>query len=290
MAHFDYVTVGHVTIDVLADLPSLDPRYPDAEGQRQPGGGAFYSALQAARLGLRTLIITRGIPREIEALLEPYRDELHLRVAPAEHTTTLLTRGGGHARRQQLLAWAGPIAAPAELDTAILHLAPIARETPRTFSGRADFVGLTPQGLVRRWEERGAITTGALNRALLPERYDAVVLSASELAGCAELLPVAGGQLVAVTSGAQPTAIHVPGGAPLRVPASPIAGPRDDLGAGDVFAAAFFVALHEGLDPKAAGTLATAAAAVRIAGVGPHAIGDRQAVLAQLSQPPVPRR
>ena len=38
---FDYTTVGHVTADVLGD------------GSRRPGGSAFYSALQAARLGQR---------------------------------------------------------------------------------------------------------------------------------------------------------------------------------------------------------------------------------------------
>jgi sugar/nucleoside kinase (ribokinase family) len=278
---FDYVTVGHVTVDVLDD-GSADPRDPDDEGLRQPGGGAFYSALQAARLGLRTLILTRGVAREIEELLEPYRTELRVRIAPAEHTTTLLTRGRGGTRRQRLLAWAGPIAAPRELDTAILHLAPVARETPRTWTGTVDFVGLTPQGLVRTWNARGEIARAALDRARLPARCDAAVLSASELASCDELLPEARGPVVAVTSGARPTTVHVAGGAISRVPTSRIASPRDDLGAGDVFAAAFFVALHEGHAPAAAAAYANAAAAVRIAGAGPGAIGDRRAVQAQL--------
>ena len=50
LLRFDYATVGHVTVDVLPD------------GSRRAGGAAFYSALQAARLGLRTLVITRGRP------------------------------------------------------------------------------------------------------------------------------------------------------------------------------------------------------------------------------------
>jgi sugar/nucleoside kinase (ribokinase family) len=278
---FDYVTVGHVTVDVLAD-PEPDPRDPDAEGLRQPGGGAFYSALQAARLGMRTLILTRGVPREIEELLEPYRTELRVRIAPAASTTTLQTHGSGRTRRQRLLAWAGPLAPPRELDTAILHLAPVARETPRTWHGRVDFVGLTPQGLVRAWDARGKIARAALDEALLPARCDAAVLSAGELASCAELLPEAHGPLVAVTSGARPITIHVPGGAPLRVPVPRIASLREDLGAGDVFAAAFFVALHQGLAPAAAAALGNAAAATRIAGVGPGAIGDRRAVQRRL--------
>ena len=95
---FDYTTIGHVTIDVLAD------------GSRRAGGAAFYSALQAARLGQRTRIITQGVPAEIEALLEPYRDEFELEIIAAAQTTTLDTRGEGSGRTQRLLAWAGPIA------------------------------------------------------------------------------------------------------------------------------------------------------------------------------------
>ena len=314
---FDYVTVGHVTVDVLADA--------SAAGLRQPGGGAFYSALQAARLGLRTLILTRGVPQELEELLAPYRPELEVAIAPAEHTTTLRTRGRGRGRTQRLLAWAGPIAEPVALDTAILHLAPIARETPRAWHGEAGFVGLTPQGLVRDWDARGAVARAPLVRERLPARRDAIVFSATERAGCEELIPgsglgamvapgsapggmvlpgsgpgpivvpgsapgamVAPGPAVAVTAGPGPTTVLVAGRAPLSVAVPPLADPRDDLGAGDVFAAAFFVALHEGLAPAAAAAFANAAAAVRIAGAGPGAIGDRSAVQARLrgSEPP----
>ncbi len=275
MPTYDYTTVGHVTADVLAD------------GSRRPGGTAFYSALQAARLGLRTLILTRGVPGEIEALLAPYRDELDLRVLPAEHTTTLQTVGEGLSRHQRLLAWAGPIEGPTAVDTAILHLAPIARETPRgrlaAHPPRAGFVGLTPQGLVREWDAAGDIALGPLCPALLPERCDAWVLSERERRCCAEPAARAAtaGTVVAITAGAHPTQL-LAGGELLRVPVPPAAAPADDLGAGDVFAAAFFIALHEGLPPARAAAFAGAAAAVRIAGVGPGAIGDRRAIEARL--------
>jgi sugar/nucleoside kinase (ribokinase family) len=276
----DYTTVGHVTIDVLAD------------GSRRPGGTAFYSALQAARLGLRTLILTRGAPAEIERLLAPYREELDLRVLPAEHTTTLQTAGEGLARHQRLLAWAGPIEGPLEVDTAILHLAPVARETPR---GRFDadppyaaFVGLTPQGLMREWDAGGQVALGPLPPELLPERCDAWVLSERERECCAEAAAhaAAAGAVVAVTAGAHPTELLLRGDEVSRVPVPPLAAPLDDLGAGDVFAAAFFVALYEGLPPARAAAFANAAAAVRLAGVGPGAIGDRCAVGARLGATP----
>src|SRR5437764_15067501 len=96
---FDYTTLGHVTVDLVAD------------GSRRPGGGAFYSALQAARLGLRAQIVTQGSPSEIEELLAPFAAELELQVRPALHTTTLATSGRGDGRRQRLLAVAGRLTA-----------------------------------------------------------------------------------------------------------------------------------------------------------------------------------
>ena len=173
----DYTTVGHVTADVMAD------------GSRRPGGGAFYSALQAARLGRRVQIITRGVSAEIEQLLAPYRAEFELDVIEAPCTTTLATSGVGRGRTQRMLAWAGEIGADVAVDTAVLHLAPVARETPASWRGHADFVGLTPQGLVRQWSGIGAeVVPRALDPALLPERCDAIVLSASERDSCAALL------------------------------------------------------------------------------------------------------
>jgi sugar/nucleoside kinase (ribokinase family) len=267
---FDYVTVGHVTVDVLDD-------------RRQPGGGAFYSALQAARLGLRTLILTRGVPAELEALLAPYGAELRVAIVAAEQTTTLYTQGEGDARRQRLLAWAGAFADPIAVDTAVLHVAPIARETPRSWRGEAELVGLTPQGLVRAWDAHGNIARVALEPAQLPARCDAVVFSAGERESCEALLPKSPrGPVVAVTAGPLPTTILQGDRAPLKAAPAAIAHPCDDLGAGDVFAAAFFVALHEGRPPVAAAAYGNAAAAVRIAGAGPNAIGDRAAIEARL--------
>jgi sugar/nucleoside kinase (ribokinase family) len=285
----DYTTVGHVTIDVLCagSIEEGDPARPGSSHPRcrRPGGTAFYSALQAARLGLRTRIVTQGNPGEIEALLAPYRDELDLTIVPAEHTTTLHTAGAGHERRQRLLAWAGPIAeSVAAVDTTILHLAPVARETPHARVGSAQFVGLTPQGLVRKWDATGEIALAPLHRELLPERCDAWVLSERERKCCAQQLAraAAQGAVVAVTAGHDPTELQLPGGERPRIPVPPVEAPVDDLGAGDVFAAAFFVALREGQSPARAAAFASAAAAVRVAGVGPGAIGDRATIEEQL--------
>jgi sugar/nucleoside kinase (ribokinase family) len=270
---FDYTTVGHVTADVLSD------------GSRRPGGTAFYSALQAARLGQRSLILTQGEPSEIEELLRPYRSELELEIIAAEQTTTLATSGTGLARSQRVLAWAGPIGESVAIDSSILHLAPVARETPRRWRGRAGFVGLTPQGLVREWDgESRQIRTELPDPERIPASCDAIVLSEAERASSHTLIAqaAAAGTIVAVTAGASPTTIILAGDRALSVEVAPLEGPGEDIGAGDVFAAAFFVALHEGLSPTCAATFANAAAAIRIEGLGADAIGDRRAIEARL--------
>jgi sugar/nucleoside kinase (ribokinase family) len=265
----DYTTVGHVTVDVMAD------------GTRRAGGSAFYAALQASRLGARARIVTRGVRAEIEALLEPYADELELEVIESERTTTLQTWGEGPARAQRMLAWAGEIGADVRLDTTVAHLAPVARETPARWRGRAEFVGATPQGLVRDWSRPdGQVVPRALDLALLPARCDAIVFSQSERECCAALLDPsrARAPIVAVTAAANAVELHLPGGDVTHVDVPAVEEMCDDIGAGDVFAAAFFVALAGGETPPAAAALANAAAAVRIGAGGAAAIGDRRRV------------
>lgn len=266
--HFDYTTVGHVTIDVLED------------GSTQPGGAAFYSALQAARLGMRTQILTRGNEREIEELLQPYRKELELRIQPSRRTTTLQTSGRGDSRSQRVLAWAGPIAEDLDFDTSILHLAPVARETPTRWRGSAGFLGLTPQGLARDWSgPRKPISgcTPARSAVQVAERCDALVLSEHEQGFCRRLVERASdaGAIVAITAGERPNTILLPDGRALELTVAPIQAPVDDLGAGDVFAAAFFIALADGRPAAEAAALGNAAAARRIAGRGADAVGGQ---------------
>ena len=274
----DYTTVGHVTVDVLAD------------GSRRPGGTALYSALQAARLGLRAEILTRGVHEEIESLLEPYRHELTLRIEPADQTTTLLTLGEGPARRQRVLGWAGPMQAPTALGSAIVHLAPVAAELPFAALSSYGFIGLTPQGLVRRWSGPDAeiIAAGPAPEAAieLAGSCHAMVLSEAEREGCEPLIEAAAGRgaVVAITAGEAPTTLLDGRSAPRRVAVDALARPVEDIGAGDVYASAFFICLHEARTPAQAAAFASAAAAERMLGSGVEAIAPRAAIEARLAR------
>ncbi|HXB15784.1 MAG TPA: hypothetical protein VNV44_08570 [Solirubrobacteraceae bacterium] len=271
-----YLAVGHVTVDVLPG------------GERRPGGTALYSALQAARLGLDATIFTRGRPDEIRALLGTLADEVELIVEPAPATTTLQTEGTGERRRQRVLAWAGPIEAPALPGAHILHLAPVAAELDTAPEGAWPFVGLTPQGLARAWSEpANEIEPRQLsqNALALFDHCDAVVLSREEREACEQGIARARtrGALIAVTA-AEAETLLLPGGAgPLRIAVSRVVDSADDLGAGDVWAAALFVALAGGAPPGEAAALAGVAASLRLRGSGPAAIATRAEIERQSS-------
>ena len=162
----------------------------------------------------------------------------------------------------------------------ILHLAPVARECPRSWDGcpgvrRADSRrGLPALGGSRRGGPAGPPDQAALAVA---GDCDAIVLSRQESEVCAELLArgAAGGALVAITAESEPNTLLLPDGTTATVPVPPLgAPPADDLGAGDVYAAALFVVAVAGRSPQDAARFANAAAAVRMLGRGPGAIAE----------------
>ena len=157
---FDYTTVGHVTVDVLGD------------GTRRPGGSAFYSALQAARLGQRTLILTRGAPGEIAELWSRIAASSSSKSCPppgrrrfrpsaaARRTASGCCRGRDRSTQHVVL------------DTAILHLAPVARETPASVAGTGRLRGAHAAGAragVGRGG-RGRAPCGRLTRTASPRQ------------------------------------------------------------------------------------------------------------------------
>jgi 1D-myo-inositol 3-kinase len=265
-ADHDYVVVGHVVVDVE-----------EATGARSPGGTALYSGLQAARLGCRTLVITAGDPEELHHLLEPYIGEFDLIVQPRESTTTFLTSGLGLERTQRRSGWAGEIEDPGPIAAPIVHIAPVAHETRTIRAASGSFVGVTPQGLIRRWDGEGAPSYIELDPALMPSRFDALVLDVVERTYCSAVVDAAAdaGVTVAVTAGDDGVELVNDG---VRLPAIETDSVVEDLGAGDVFSAVFFVALHEGRDSLAAARLGQQAAATRLAGRGPGAVARREQI------------
>src|SRR5947209_17076325 len=93
----EYVVVGHCALDLQPD------------GSYLPGGTVLYSALTAARLGMRAAILTAGNPTALMPALEPFIGEFALHILPSETTTIFENVPTPEGRRQFLHGWAGPI-------------------------------------------------------------------------------------------------------------------------------------------------------------------------------------
>ena len=149
-------------------------------------------------------------------------------------------------------------------------------------------MGLTPQGLVREWsasDDEVTVATSAVAGAVpIARRCHAIVVSEHERDSCRALIAGAAdaGAVTVITAGAAPATILLADGRTLELDVPAVEDARDALGAGDVFAAAFFTALADGSAAERAAGFANAAAAVRMGGTGAEAIGDRPAIDARL--------
>jgi sugar/nucleoside kinase (ribokinase family) len=130
-------------------------------------------------------------------------------------------------------------------------------------------LGLTPQGWMRQWDAEGRVSPAAWSNAEAAlARADAVVISREDVNGDDELMERMAHQtpVLAVTEG--------PAGAVLfwhgdrRRFRAPKMKEVDATGAGDIFAAAFFVRLSTTRDPWEATRFATLVASCSVARVG----------------------
>jgi sugar/nucleoside kinase (ribokinase family) len=252
---------GHATLDRVG-------------GALVPGGSAYYAAHALAALGARVRVFTAaaedlpaGALRGDAAALGPIDAE----ILPAPATTTFENVYGVGGRRAQSVLAAAPALDAARLPAAwreadLLFLAPVLGEVdPATFLAavRARVVGLGVQGLVRavradgtvaprRWEPRAGALAGVT----------AAILGEDEAAGQPDLVDRLAREvpIVVFTRGPRGCDVIV-GGRVRRVGIHP-AREIDPTGAGDVFAAAFLLALVRGADPVGAARLGAGAASI----------------------------
>ena len=275
----DYLAIGHPTVD---ETPQGDVI----------GGTVVYSSLQAARLGWRSAVMGVGNVTDVEPLIGAFGGDVSMVLQASMTTTHFRNVPAGDGRLQWVRDAAPPVMLPAHFPPVrVLHLAPVAREVDlagavTAGAGYAEVLGLTPQGLVRRWDEEGRVTLAPLAvEPAIAGRVDVVVASHEEAPFLSALVePVRRhGGLVVVTHGSAGCHVMTGHGGGQTVPALPVRRDADRTGAGDVFAAALLVAVAEGTEAVAAVRFAMAAAACSIEGVGPAAIADRPTVRRRLA-------
>lgn len=245
-----FLLIGHVTVDLLP-------------AGRMLGGTVAYAAPTYAAFGHRVGIVTSAAADE--PLLDQLRPHGELIVLPSQNSLTYENVYSESGRKQFIRATASPIMfsdVPERWTSApFVHLGPLAAEIDalemaRGFPGAT--IMLTLQGLMRRWDESGAVRFRRWFDEDALRRIDIVVFSEEDVQQFPQYIDEVRRVCahVVVTNGRQGgTYYHRRGG--LRYDSLAVA-PQDLTGAGDVFAASLLGSL-----PHVGGDFARA---VRIAG------------------------
>lgn len=242
----EYLVIGHVTEDLTPTGSRL-------------GGTATFSALTAHALGLKAGIISSYHPDLDTTPLQ----NLFISNYPAEHTTTFKNISDGVHRQQYLFQRAHllgiediPSITP---PPKIVHLGPVANEIdPQILSlFPGSFKCLTPQGWFRQigadnlvqaqtWKDSDATLAEADVAVISLEdvQYDERIIA--RMAGA---IPV-----FVVTENFKGARVYWHNDA--RYFKAPKVKYEDDTGAGDIFAAAFFIRYLRTRDPWEAGRFA----------------------------------
>lgn len=264
----DYLVIGHVAHDLTPEGPRL-------------GGTAAYSALTAKALGLRVGILTASGP---ETSLAPLGDIPVISLL-SPNSTTFENIYTDHGRVQYLRAQATRLDLSRVPEvwrrTPIIHLGPIANEVdallPEGFS--PTLLGLTPQGWMRRWDSESRVYRGEWNNAdAALARADAVVISREDVNDDDEIIEYMAHQtrILVVTESAAGAVLYWHGD--RRRFRAPKITEVDPTGAGDVFAAAFFIRLLKTRDPWEATRFATLLATCSVSRVGLDGIASPREV------------
>lgn len=248
----DYVVIGHITQDLTPQGPVV-------------GGTAAYAACTARALGCRVGVVTSACrDLDVRAALPG----IAVCCLPAEATTTFENIYAPGGRRQFVRAVARRLdeaAVPPDWRRApIVHLGPVAQEVDPAlvYAFPLALIGVTPQGWLRHWGEDGEVSPCAWVQAQrVLAQATAVVLSPEDVGGDEALLADYARQahILVVTRGRAGSTVTWMGET-RHFPAPPVTE-VDPTGAGDVYAAAFFVRLYETRDPWEAARFATCLAA-----------------------------
>ncbi len=252
----DYTLIGHVCLD-------------EVEGGTRLGGTVHFSAGQALALGCSVRVITSATPALARRLFEDHDGAIAVDLQESACDTRFgfsAESDGGPAR---LLSGADPLDAAAvamqlvQGERGTVHLGPIANEFAPGVIEMArkgsDYLGLTPQGLLRSFAADGTYCFDPSGWTPSAQLADALVVNEGEYRALIELGLLDGyGGLVFQTRGPDGATVSR-AGVVLGERSPSLRGavePSHTIGAGDVFAAAAFIASAAGESPTDALELA----------------------------------
>ncbi len=275
----DLLAIGHVTRD----------EFPGEDDWRL-GGSALYAAATAARLGVRTALVTRvGQAERVRLESACAALAIELRALESNVTTTFAFAFDATGRRAlKLRARAQDLAladVPGSLrEPRAVVLASVAHEIGGDLRGAFPLSArvLVAQGYLRGWDADGTVRARAWEDAADAVRsVDATVLSEEDLADPrdAERWSIAAPVVVTL---AERGARVLRGGHAVEIAGFRADRVIDPTGAGDAFAAGLALTLGEGRDLLAAARYANAVASFAVEGVGQAGLAERARVDARL--------
>ena len=280
-----YLAIGHVAKDLTARGPRL-------------GGTVSFASLTARALDYAPGVVTACGPELDLGRL----DGVALAVTGSTTTTTYENIYGPEGRQQFIRAQAAPLTAASIpsgwMDAPVIHLAPLAHEIEPAMLDAlgGGFVGVTPQGWLRQWDVAGRVRAAVDEWAGADQvlgRANAVVLSLDDIAGDWAVAErwAKRAQVLVVTQGAEGYTVFVRGQG-ARQFLAPHEVEVDPTGAGDIFAAAFFVNFYETGEAWASARFANQVAALSVTRVGLDGVPTAEEVglcrLASLAPTPSP--
>ncbi len=258
MEPVDYLLVGHLTQDITPSGLRL-------------GGTAAYSALTARALGYKVGVVSSA---RADIDLSPLND-IPVHLIPSEYSTTFENISSPTGRIQFLYHTATTLTAddipPRWLTAPVIHLGPVAQEISSGImdSHPKNFIGLTPQGWMRRWDAEGRVSPAAwADAGRLMAHASAAVISIEDVQGdegvIAEMIDQI--PILVVTEANLGARLYWNGD--YRHFSPPDEPEIDATGAGDIFATSFFIRMHETRDPWESARFATLIASRSITRVG----------------------
>ena len=273
----DFVVCGHAVRDIVP-------------GGWRLGGTVTFAAVQAHRLGLSVGVVTRaGADLDVRAEL-PFADVVQ---GASPQSTSFENHYVSGERKQRVRSRAAPVGIDdvpeAWRASAIVLVGPVFREIDPSFASELDdaaLVGVSPQGWLRALDDDGNVTRIAYEGEPFWRGADAIFVSDEDLlGGRGDATPWLEGEAVVTITESHRGAQVWSKGRWRRIDAFP-EDEVDPTGAGDTFATAFLIRLHETGDAAASVRFGAAAASLSIGGIGAAAIPKRDEIEARMSEYP----
>ena len=265
----EYIVIGHITKDLTAEGSQL-------------GGTATYAALTANSIGVKVGVVTSW---GCEIPIGPLQ-EIPIINDQAENSTTFSNIEKRRGRVQFVHNFANSINASAIpvnwQNPSIVHLGPVVHEIQPELGKHFpnSLICATPQGWLRMWDEHGEVTHN--NQLLSKEKLHNIhiaILSIEDVDGDENTIEELAGlcPIFVVTEGYKGSRVYWHGD--VRHFNAPKVKEKNPTGAGDIFAAAFFIQYNKTKNPWEAARFANNLAALSVTRSGLDSIPTREEVI-----------